>query len=94
MLGVGSDIGGSVRAPAAFSGIYTLKASIGRVPVVGMEWWLHPGFETIQGVIGPMAIGADGLELFYEVKEYCPAGHILYADMVIYRSRLPTTLGS
>lgn len=66
LLGVGTDIGGSLRAPAAFSNIYTLKASTGRIPVAGMEWWLHPGMETVQCVIGPMAIGVDGLELFHE----------------------------
>ncbi|KAF8432586.1 amidase signature domain-containing protein [Terfezia claveryi] len=75
-VGTGTDIGGSLRAPAAFSNIYTLKASAGRIPVAGMEWWLHPGMETVQCIIGPMAIGVDGLELFYEVKECSPASRI------------------
>lgn len=62
--------------------------------MVGMKWWLHPGMETVQGVIGPMAIGVDGLELFYEVKECCPTDHVPYTDMIISRPRLPTALGS
>lgn len=67
LLGVGTDIGGSVRVPAAFSAIYTLKPSVERIPIAGMEWWLHSGLDTVKGVVGPMAIGVDGLELFYEV---------------------------
>jgi len=33
-----------------------------------MQRWLHFGMETVQGVLGPMAIGIDDLELFCEVK--------------------------
>ena len=32
-LAVGSDGGGSVRLPAAFTGLFGIKASMGRVPV-------------------------------------------------------------
>ena len=35
-LGFGSDIGGSVRIPAAFSGTYGLRPSSGRVPYEGI----------------------------------------------------------
>ena len=34
-LGFGSDIGGSVRIPAGFSGLYGMRPSSGRVPYEG-----------------------------------------------------------
>ncbi|HEY2873672.1 MAG TPA: amidase [Reyranella sp.] len=44
-LHLGTDIGGSVRLPAAWNGIFTLKPSLGRVPV-------DPPF--LGRVVGPM----------------------------------------
>ena len=36
MLGFGSGIGGSLRVPAAFCGIYSLKPGSGRFSKLGM----------------------------------------------------------
>src|SRR6185437_15318881 len=44
-LHLGTDIGGSVRLPASWNGIFTLKPSLGRVP-------LDPPF--LGRVVGPM----------------------------------------
>jgi aspartyl-tRNA(Asn)/glutamyl-tRNA(Gln) amidotransferase subunit A len=55
---VGSDGGGSVRIPAAHSGIYGIKASMGRVPLYpGCRDERYPGlssWETLEH-IGPMS---------------------------------------
>jgi len=57
-LGVGSDGGGSVRLPAAFTGLVGMKASMGRVPVwPGCRDPALPGasgWESIEH-IGPLA---------------------------------------
>lgn len=65
-LGVGSDIGGSIRMPAAITGIYGLKAAAGRFPNLGCKTGL-PGQETVRGVQGPMAPDLASLELFSKV---------------------------
>ena len=55
---IGSDGGGSVRIPAAHSGIYGIKASMGRVPLYpGARDERYPGVSSWEGLehIGPMS---------------------------------------
>ncbi|KAJ6547162.1 amidase [Mycena capillaripes] len=65
-LGVGSDIGGSLRMPTAFCGIYSLKPSPLRVSYIGAGTPV-PGFEGITSVAGPMGRSVEDLEIFSRV---------------------------
>lgn len=65
-IGVGSDVAGSVRAPAAWSGINSLRCSTGRWPKVGMNTSM-PGQEGIPSVFSPMARTLDDLTYFTRV---------------------------
>jgi fatty acid amide hydrolase len=62
-IGIGSDVAGSVRVPAAWSGIYSLRCSTGRWPKVGMNTSM-PGQEGIPSVFSPMARTLDDLTYF------------------------------
>lgn len=63
-LGIGTDIGGSIRCPAAFCGAYGFRPSSMRNPVTGLKV-AASGQETIHGVVGPLASSSiEDLELF------------------------------
>jgi amidase len=64
-LSIGSDIGGSIRTPAAFCGIYGHKPTLDIVNLLGhFPGGLHgdPGFSSLLAVAGPMARYAEDLE--------------------------------
>ncbi|KAL8748530.1 MAG: hypothetical protein Q9199_008170, partial [Rusavskia elegans] len=52
-IGVGSDVAGSVRVPAHFAGIYSLRCSTGRWPKIGTKTSMA-GQEGIPSVFSPM----------------------------------------
>ncbi|KAJ6098565.1 hypothetical protein N7467_000100 [Penicillium canescens] len=62
-IGIGSDVAGSVRVPAAWSGIYSLRCSTGRWPKGGVSTSM-PGQEGIPSVFSPMARTLDDLTYF------------------------------
>ncbi|KAI2792203.1 putative amidase [Penicillium oxalicum] len=63
-LGIGTDIGGSIRCPAAFCGGYGFRPTAMRNPMAGIQVACI-GQETIHGVVGPMAsVSIEDLELF------------------------------
>ncbi|KAE8148409.1 amidase [Aspergillus avenaceus] len=63
-LGIGTDIGGSIRAPAAFCGAYGFRPTAKRNPTTGLKS-PAPGQEAILGVVGPLAANSlSDLELF------------------------------
>ncbi|CAK3946643.1 related to amidase (acetamidase) [Lecanosticta acicola] len=53
-IGIGSDVAGSVRAPAHYSGCYSVRCSTGRWPKLGVNTSM-PGQEGIPSVFSPMA---------------------------------------
>ncbi|KKY25176.1 putative fatty-acid amide [Phaeomoniella chlamydospora] len=62
-LGIGTDIGGSIRSPAANNGLYGLRPTTFRLPVAGWVASMR-GSEHILGVIGPLSTSLDGVKLF------------------------------
>lgn len=61
VLGVGADVGGGVRVPAAFGSCYGFKPTASRVPTDGAVGLIGEQ-ENMSGVAGPLARNVDGLE--------------------------------
>lgn len=63
VIGIGTDIGGSIRIPAGLQGLYALMPSVGRVPYESsakeQEYIVLP-------VAGPLTSSLSSLELFME----------------------------
>ena len=59
IIGVGTDIGGSIRIPSAFNFLYGIRPSHGRMPYANMANSME-GQETIHSVVGPIAHSASG----------------------------------
>ena len=82
-LDYGSDIGGSIRGPAHYCGVYGHKSTYGIVPTLGHalpETW-HP---TDMSVVGPLARSAADLEIALKLTAG-PHG----AEAGAYRFQLP-----
>ncbi|KAI9702272.1 MAG: hypothetical protein M1820_006204 [Bogoriella megaspora] len=62
-LGIGTDIGGSIRSPAANNGVYGLRPTSFRLPVEGWSSTMA-GAEAIIPVIGPLSTSLDGIRIF------------------------------
>jgi amidase len=69
VLGVGTDIGGSIRIPAMCNGLYGIKPSTGRIPYAGQETGSRPGLSAIgmTSSAGPIAASLRDCELFLKV---------------------------
>ncbi|KAF5006865.1 hypothetical protein FDECE_6777 [Fusarium decemcellulare] len=61
-----TDLGGSIRIPAAFNGLYGIRPTAGRIPKGGMVNF-NTGQITINLSCGPICRSLDDLELFTNV---------------------------
>lgn len=65
-LGLGSDIGGSIRVPAAYCGIAGLKPTAGRLPD-SAEFGVSPGQTAIVSQAGPLGRSVDDVALALDI---------------------------
>lgn len=71
VMGVGTDVGGSIRVPAAVNGILGLKPGKGRISAKGLVTGQEEesGKIALEAVVGPIARDLDDIALFMEVIE-------------------------
>jgi Asp-tRNA(Asn)/Glu-tRNA(Gln) amidotransferase A subunit family amidase len=62
-LGIGTDIGGSIRSPAANCGIWGFRPTTYRLPMGGLVP-ASAGLEQIVPVIGPLSTSLQGMHIF------------------------------
>lgn len=65
---IGQDLGGSIRVPASFCGVYGIRSTPGVVPNIA-AWPAFPDTPAVQamGTIGPFARNIDDLERVFGV---------------------------
>jgi amidase len=66
VLGIGTDIAGSIRIPSASCGTYGFTPSLNRVPYGGKTNPTRDGFSLFQCVAGPIATNVGDLRLLME----------------------------
>jgi len=64
VLGVGTDIGGSIRVPSVCNGIYGFRPTVGIVPHGGVRDLTTPGTDGVRSTAGPMATSLRDVVLF------------------------------
>ncbi|THX86001.1 amidase [Aureobasidium pullulans] len=64
VLGIGTDIAGSIRIPSVCNGIYGARPSSGIVPFAGQQSPEDPGMPGIEVVAGPMATSMRACSFF------------------------------
>ncbi|KAK5047557.1 hypothetical protein LTR84_006654 [Exophiala bonariae] len=62
-LGIGTDLAGSVRIPAACCGTYGFRPTAARLPAGGQASWGLPGLRAMLVSAGPLSNDFNGLEI-------------------------------
>ena len=89
VFGIGSDYGGSIRAPAHFCGVAAIRPGPGRVPADGHLPHEQPAFRRAWTAIGPLAATVDDLEAVLSVLAGEPIGFAALPDRIgIFRDAL------
>ncbi|KIW19109.1 hypothetical protein PV08_03401 [Exophiala spinifera] len=80
MIGIGTDIGGSIRVPAMCNGVYGFKPSNGRIPYGGQALTGVDGMSrtSIQAVAGPIARSVEDIDVF--MREVGPRARLFGED--------------
>jgi amidase len=87
-LEFGSDIGGSIRVPAAFCGIFGHRPSETALPRSGQfPFPPMPNAAVVMGVQGPMARSAEDLELALDVSAGADTGEDVAWRLALPRAR-------
>lgn len=73
LLGIGTDIAGSIRIPALCCGTVGFKPSVGRVPYGGQTSAGRPGMTGIAPVAGPLCHSIRDAEMLLRVVFNAPA---------------------
>ncbi|KAJ2996299.1 hypothetical protein NUW58_g1013 [Xylaria curta] len=81
ILGVGTDIGGSIRVPSVCNGLYGFRPSVGLVPHGGVRDVTVPGTVGVMSTAGPMATSLRDCSLF--LKSIMQAGTWRYDSTAI-----------
>lgn len=90
ILGIGTDIGGSIRIPSVCCGTYGFKPSSHRVPYSGLASPGKSGSPAFPAVAGPLASNFSDLEfLLKSVIEAKPWDYDGTALAIPWRSALP-----
>ncbi|KAH8111020.1 amidase signature enzyme [Phellopilus nigrolimitatus] len=91
-LGIGSDIGGSLRIPTAYCGVYSLKPGAWRLSNQGAKS-PNRGSEAIPSVTGPMARSVEDIELACRLLFGAPGpAHVLSPSLPYREPELPNKL--
>lgn len=85
LIGIGTDLGGSVRIPAMANGVYGFKPSNMRLPYGGQADMVPDGMLRlgVQPVAGPLARSIDDMNFF--LKEVMPLTSLWAEDCVLSR---------